>query len=1035
MTSRCRWFEVMPALFTFVCGAGTAWAQQPPAAPEPPPPAAQPAPPAPEAPPAPAAAPEAGQPPVPAAAPGAEEAGAPKMGEEIVVTGSRVPRKDLNTPAPVTVMTKEQWQQSGKLTIGEFLQSLPEQGNAPNFQLNNGGATYTAQGATNVSLRSLGVTRTLVLLNGRRVVPSGLGIGAPAAVDLGSIPPGAVERIEVLKDGASAVYGSDAIAGVVNVITRKSYNGTEATAQYGISGHGDAQTFDAQVTTGRSGAAGNFLFSAGWFDQKQSMLRDRSWSAHALTYDYANGTTSPGGSFRTPQGIIGLPQNQDGSPVADCSAGTLCRTLVNSDPSWASDVFVRDPSAPNGWRVATNADRYNFAAENYLTVPTRRLQLFTLGDTKFSQVRGYYEASYVQRTSQQNAAPMPLNPGDYTLAGSNIPISVSKDSFYNPFGVDLPFAGRRLVEFGRRTYSQDQNTFRITTGLDGTLPQEAGPVRGWFWDTSLNYGRTQGTFTTKGAIRNSRIADAVGPSFQLPSGQVVCGNKGPDGIAGTADDVVVPNCVPLNLFGGPNNGSIDPAQIDGLGFTGVSRAEDALFTVDANTAGPLFDLGAGRTVSLALGYQYRHQSGAQIADPIAASGDSADFNFKSTEGSFQSNELYAELALPILTDVPGAKSLEANVAGRFVNYSTFGSKFTYKLGTRYTPIEDVTVRGTFGTSFRAPSISELYLGQSETAPNASDPCNAPLASLPPALANQCRANGVPEGGTNDTGNQELTHIGGNSKLKAETAQVWTAGVVVQPQILRDLSVTVDYYNVFVDNLVGHIGTAAIINGCFPGSSGTPQFCDLITRTPLASGGRILFVTDVNENVGQLRTSGIDFAIRYTLRQPFGRFGFALNGTWLNNFDRKQTVGTVQTIHSKGTFDLTGLDPSSALALPAWKWNLGATWGLGGFSAAAIARYIGNFKECAAADFTSDGGLCSAANSPAARNVGSNVTVDLNAGYALAARGLGKTTLVVGVNNVFDQKPQYVYSAVLANSDPSTYDFVGRFVYTRLQQTF
>src|SRR5262249_44306415 len=180
--------------------------------------------------------------------------------EEILVTGSRLKRKDLTTPAPVTVLTRQQWQESGRVTIGDFLQLLPEQGNAPNFQLNNGGSTYSADGSTRISLRSLGVTRTLVLINGRRMVNAGL--GASAAVDLNSIPTAAVERIEVLKDGASAIYGSDAIAGVVNIITRKAFNATEVAGTYGVSFRGDAQTFDGQVVSGHSGDFGSFILSA-----------------------------------------------------------------------------------------------------------------------------------------------------------------------------------------------------------------------------------------------------------------------------------------------------------------------------------------------------------------------------------------------------------------------------------------------------------------------------------------------------------------------------------------------------------------------------------------------------------------------------------------------------------------------------------------------------------------------------------------------------------------------------------------------------
>jgi len=637
------------------------------------------------------------------------------MEEQIVVTGSRVRRKDLTTPAPVAVLTREQFLESGRLTLGDFLQTLPEQGNAPNFQLNNGGATYGAEGSTRVNLRSLGVTRTLVLVNGRRWVPAG--VGASPAVDLNSIPAAAVERIEVLKDGASAVYGSDAIAGVVNVITRKSFNGTELGAQYGISDKGDAQTFDAQVTTGRTGDFGNFIFSAGFFDQKDSWLRDRSWSSKALTFVYPNaafpqGTTIAGGSFRTPQGTIQIPAGAASNP--SCTA--VCQSLIAMGNSagggpgtFADQAFIRvpsvlDPSNAAGWKVMGADDTYNFASENYLSIPSRRYQFYGTGDTRLGFARGYIEASFVQRTSRQNAAPMPLNPGDYTLAGTDTPIQLSKDSMYNPFGVSLDFAGRRLVEFGRRTYAQELGTYRIVTGVDGTLPEITGPLSGWYWDASLNYGRTSGTFTTNGAIRNSRIADALGPSKSI--------NGTPRCLRNINDDTsIIPNCVPLNLLGGPNNGSIDPAQIDNLGFSGTSRAFDALFTVDASLTGDLFRLPISeRPISLALGYQYRRQSGAQIADPIAASGDSADFNFKSTDGYFYANEGFGELSIPLLANMPYVQDLEASFAGRYVNYNTFGDNFSYKFGARYTPIPDVTLRGTYSTAFRAPSISELYLG-------------------------------------------------------------------------------------------------------------------------------------------------------------------------------------------------------------------------------------------------------------------------------------------------------------------------------------
>jgi outer membrane receptor protein involved in Fe transport len=942
--------------------------------------------------------------------------------EEIVVTGSRVRRKDLTTPAPVTVLTREQFEDSGKLTLGDFLQTLPEQGNAPNFQLNNGGSTYSADGSTRINLRSLGVTRTLVLVNGRRMVNAGL--GASSSVDLNSIPTAAVERIEVLKDGASAVYGSDAIAGVVNIITRKTFNHTEVAGLYGVTGKGDAQTFDGQVSTGRSGDFGSFIFSAGYFNQGESWLRDRDFSKFAYTYDYTLQQAQPGGSSRTPEGVIGLPQQRDGNPVPACTADTLCGRIVSSDPNNWFRRLVRDPTAPLGWRRFTSADRYNFAAANYLTIPSERIQAYAGGDAKLGAARGYFETSFVQRHSQQNAAPMPLNPGDYTLPGTTTAISVSRFSVYNPFGVDLAFAGRRLVEFGARTYTQDLGTFRIVTGVDGTLPDSAGPLRGWYWDTSINYGRTAGTFTTNGAIRNSRIADAVGPSMLRdptdPSSAVCVKTPGDLSTA-------IPGCVPLNLFGGPNNGSIDPRQINALGFTGTSRAFDQLFTAGANVGGDLFTLLAERPVALVVGYEFRRQTGSQIADPIAASGDSADFNFTSTQGSFNANEAFAELSIPVISDAPGIQNLEANVAARYVKYSTFGSKFTYKFGARYSPVPDLTLRGTYSTAFRAPSISELYLGNSETAPTVRDPC-ADLTGASPELQSQCTSHGVPARGSGDTGNQELAHVGGNPSLKAETAKIYTAGVVLQPQIVRNLSVTVDYYHMSVDDPVGTIGLATILKGCYPGAGASSHepYCGLITRD---NTGSIQHVNDFNTNLRQIRTAGIDFAIRYALPTTVGRFGFGFDGTWLAFFDRDQDHAP--TIHGKGTFDLG--------ALPEYKFNTSVSWSLAGFHAGVLGRFVGSFKECSAfdtasLDYLSAGGLCWLDPNAPSRQVGSNFVADVNVGYTFNS-GAGRTSIVAGLNNVFDKAPQFVYSAPLANSDPNTYDFIGRFFYTRVQHRF
>ncbi len=959
--------------------------------------------------------------------------------EEVVVTGSRIRRKDLTTPAPVTVVTREQFETSGRMTIGDYLQTMPEQGNAPNFQLNTGGINYGADGTTRINLRSLGLERTLVLINGRRVVPGGL--GASAAVDLNTIPTEAIDRVEVLKDGASAVYGSDAIAGVVNIITRRSYNGTDLGAQYGVSGKGDAQTFDAHVTTGSSGSIGGAMFSVRYFNQGDSWLRDRTWSQQALDYDYTGGGVSQSGSSRTPQGVVQIPKDPNTPPNAPpqplCNGNALCLSMV-ADGWKPTKRWIRDPTGPycgkNGlgqtecFRVfntpapannLTGNDFYNFAAQNYLTIPSTTIQGFSSGEAKFAPVRGYYELSYTQRNSTQNAAPMPLNPNDY------INMVVSKDSLYNPFGTDLDFLGRRLVEFGNRTYAEELATFRVVTGIDGTLPEAAGPLHGWFWNATLNYGRTSGTFTTGGSFRNSRVQGAVGPSMVDPAtGTPVCVQKPGD------LTTIIPGCTPLNLLGGP--GSIATSQQDYLGFSGTSRAYDQLVTAGADLSGELFTLAGDRPLSLAVGYEYRHQLGSQVADPIAAAGDSADFNFQSTSGGFYSNEAYAELSVPILANMAGVEALEASAAGRYVNYNTFGSKFTYKLGARYTPVRDLTVRGTYSTAFRAPSISELYLGNKETDPAATDPC-ADFSVTTPAVAARCTKFGVPSGGSGDPGLQELTRNGGNPKLEPETAKTFTAGLVFQPQVVRNLSFAVDYFNITIDDAIGVTGTANILNGCYVG--GIDDYCALVVRNNV---GKIQFVNDFFANIGRIKTSGIDFAIRYALPTEAGRFAFGFDGSWLATYDTtlKLKSGDL-TIPGKDHYD-----GGSYGALPQFKATASLDWSLGGFLAGLTGRYVSSFDECSNPydPTTAQGGICyvpsgtTTAPNPLRRRVESFYQLDVHAGYTLAS-SLGRTTFFAGILNVTDKAPPYIYSAALANSDPSTYDYVGRYVYGRIQHRF
>jgi iron complex outermembrane recepter protein len=946
--------------------------------------------------------------------------------EEVVVTGSRIRRKDLTTPAPVTVINREQVVASGKVSIGDFLQSLPEQGNAINTAVNNGG-----NGSTRVSLRGLGTSRTLVLLNGRRMVPGGT--GADQSVDLNSLPTAAIERIEVLKDGASAVYGSDAIAGVVNIITRRNYRGTEVTGYSGtaLGSRADGNTYDLGVTTGIGGDLGNVTFNGGYFNQQSVWAGDRDWANIPRAYD-ATGRNNPLGivgqytlgSPTLPQSRITIRPSERSLP----GTSTLYQNLVSRYPTATSFIVCSDAekaggACPLGWRpyvpflVSPQGDAYNFQPDNYLLTPQQRISLYSAGDVRLgSFVRGFFEGSYVNRQSDQKLAAEPLLIGP---GGESVIVSAS--NLYNPFNRDLTQVRRRLTEFGNRTFNQDIDTFRVVGGIDGTLPDEFGALQGWAWDAAVNYGRTSGDNVKRGNLDLPHLRAAVGPSGRDPKTNApVCVVDPTKAATGTN---VIAGCVPLNLFGGP--GSITDEQMAGLTFTGTARGTNQLAGFNFNTSGELFRVFADRPLGLALGYEFRNVKGSNLPDPITVLGETTGNKGAITQGGYNVHEGYGELSIPVLNNVPGAQTLEGTVAARVFRYSTFGSDFTYKFGARWSPIRDFTLRGTYSTAFRAPGVLDLFRGPSDSFPGVKDPCRGPGAGgpTPPPNCGSAANNG-------DTANQLRTQLGGDSGLQPETARIFTTGVVIEPSMVKNFTVTVDYYNIRVYQPILPIGADVILSGCYPSNGNAPNtaFCNLISRDP--STGIIQNIVNLTTNVGRDWTDGIDLAVRYAYPSDYGRFGFIFDGTWLHKFDRTLGDGTI--IRGRGTFDLGS--GSTGGVYPAFKFNAGTSWQLGGLAAGVNTRFIGSFHECSDAngDF-SGGGLCY--QSPAFRRlVPAYNTYDVYVNYTLRSR-VGRSTLAAGVNNVFGAKPAVIYNGFLAATDPTAYDVVGRFGYVRLSQTF
>lgn len=902
--------------------------------------------------------------------------------EELMVTGSRIRRKDLSTPAPVAVIDTQTINNSGLITIGQILQNLPAQSNAINIQFNNGG-----DGSTRVNLRGLGAPRTLVLLNGRRVVPGGT--GANASVDLNMVPIEIIERVEVLKDGASAVYGSDAIGGVVNIITKKDFSGVEAGTYFGAGQHG-AEQFQASITAGETTDRSAFLMSFQYFRQEPMYAGARDFSKSDLAFDWPSGDESTLGSSAPPEGLI----------IAGGGGGNDAWNELTANNDF---VYFNDPE--DGWRTAQltgnsdvgEGDFYNYQPENYLVTPAERYSIFGQGHYDLTdKVKLYAEALYSNRRSDQLLAPTPL----FTAFTAN-GLVASADSVYNPFGVDIGDVRRRMVEASNRLFTQDIDTYRIVLGLEGDFPDDLGVFSTWKWDFNFNFGRTQATSTNEGQFIASRVQNAIGPSFYDAGGVARCGTPG---------NVII-GCVPLNLFGGA--GTITQDMLNYISFTGTDRgySEQRLFSFE--TGGEIFELN-NRPASIALGMQQRRESGGDLPDPITQIGDSTGNNRTPTDGAYNELAFYAELYVPLLADLPGVELFELTAAARVFDFDTFGTDFMWKVGGLWKIYSDVSVRATFSRAFRAPNVGELFQGATDSFPGVTDPCDSNLGRTPDAQRN-CAADGIPD--TLVTGQTQLrTIIGGNPELNPETANVLTAGVVWEPKVipsLKGLSFTVDYFNISIDNSIQPVGASVILNNCYQkGPDEERTNCDQITRN---ANNIITQLNDLQQNTGGVDTSGIDFALRYTRGTSVGRFGASFDATWINAYDEEQPDGTI--ISGVNQYDLTG----TGGMFPSWRFNVTVQWAKDGLGAGTNFRYIRPIRECE--DNGCDPGSLT-------RQIDANLTADLFASYAFSTSA-GYTSIRAGINNITDQAPPKIYNGFLANSDAANYDYLGRYFYIGL----
>ena len=914
----------------------------------------------------------------PAASPAtAGETAAP--GADIVVTGSRIRRDPLSQDAPIVFVDQEDIAKTGLNSVNDVLQRLPSSGGGLNGKFNNSGnlgnppdGGGVGAGAAEIDLRYLGSRRVLVLVDGIRYVNGASASGVPGSTDLNSIPESAIERIEVLQDGASAIYGSDAIAGVVNIITKKRQNGLNASAQLGGYGEGDGFSQNYQASWG-NGDDGPLEFVVGGNFVKQNSISAGDRAISRFPAPYSNTCADGGCSGFLPNGRF---------------AGAL---FPGGDATLTAPVLTGRPTLANFRPFVSPDDRFNFGPFNYLQIPLERLGAFANVKYELSEdVNFSVKGIWNRRKSKNRAAPLPFGVGQ---AAGITPvldaIDVDASNPFNPFGVtldesNLDFILRRFVEGGPRQFNQTVKTLYGVATLDGKFDFGGGD---WYWDVNAAYGRNKASQTMFGNINSNNLRIALGP-------------------VGTC--AATAGCTPFNIFGGA--GSITQAMLDYVTFVQHDESRNSTFDATANLAGDLFQLPGG-PLALAVGAEYRKLKGSFDPDPVVAAGFSSDIPAQPTSGQYNVKEAYAEINAPLLRDVAFADLLELSGAVRFSHYSRgIGSTTTFKAGANWKPIADLRLRASWAEGFRAPQIGELDGSASRFDQQLSDPCSNDSTAARNFLNDatvraNCIAAGVPAGGTYQQTNPQISVIvGGNQELKPETSKSWVLGGVYSPSSIPRFSVELNWYNIKIQNAIQTVDAEVTLNNCVVNND--PAACALVTRV----NGNLTQVSGLLQNIAGVRTKGYDFNVAYrTGESGFGKFGFTWNNTFLRNYDVIVPItGGTQVISREGTEQ-----GSPSQGFPKWKSVGIIDWDLTSFGATVTGRYVSKLKEDVAPANTMD----------------ARFYTDLQLRWTPTSFA-DRFGFALGVNNLFKTKAPGCFTCDINNFDPTVYDVPGRYFYAR-----
>ncbi|WP_293905681.1 TonB-dependent receptor [Phenylobacterium sp.] len=973
-----------------------------------------------------------------AAAPSADEV------SEVVVTGTRIPSPNLESVSPVTAIGSAELKAQGVTRVEDMINTLPQAFAAQGAALSNG-----STGTATVNLRGLGATRTLVLIDGRRLMPGTPNTtGGALSADLNFIPGALVQRVDVLTGGASAVYGADAVAGVVNFIMQKNFEGVRVDANYGIYQHNNSSDIADVVRTKARGAA-----SPQFYQLPKHNVRDGEQSEVTLVIGVnapdGKGNVTAYAGYRHVEPI--LQGNRDYSSCTLNSGDTFaqngCGGSGTAFPARVGNQIVNPTGPGNTFRTRTGGDTYNFGPSNYYQRPDDRYVMGAFAEYEIQPwAKAYADLMFMDDTSTYQIAPGGVFTSTQSINCANPLVSAQEKALMpataatgggncltNPGGTFTGTVSRRNIEGGGRQGRTEHTQYRYVIGLKGDLNDH------WNYDFYMQYGRVEFQQVVTGFFRSSAIAKSL---------NVVNVNGVPT--CASVVDGSDPACVPYNIF---SLGGVTTAARKYLETPSTQAGNLAERVVNLSIGGDLTDYGikspwAQDGVGVSVGAEYRREQLDYAADFISSSGDLAGSGGANppVNGSYDVYELFGEARVPLITDMPFVKKAQLELAYRYSDYSSSGTTSTYKIAGDWQIVDDLRLRGSYQRAVRAPHVLELFSPQNVVLDGTQDPCAglspgdpkvatcAAIFKLTTAQVLAIEKNPAP---------QYNGQIGGNPNLKPETSDTFSFGFVATPTFLPGFNLSADYFDIKVKDYINNVGADVIITRCV--NTSNPFFCNLVHRD--AQGSLFLsnqgFIQDTTLNTGALRTKGIDINASY--RTDLDRFGLENMGGITLSF-----VGTyldqlkTQVLPGDKFYDCAKLYGTvCGTPNPQWRHKMRLTWATP-FEYGDWIKGVGlsvqwrHFDKVTLDAYDKDPQLNNTGIQYASdRTLSSRDYIDMTATWTVR----NTIKFRAGVNNVFDRDPPLVGQSNCpagvcnGNTFPQVYDSFGRYAFIGLTADF